>query len=92
VDIKLWRGFWTKLPLVFGMNAIAAYVFAELISHLLDHMQTAKGVAWQESIYQRVFVPLASPANASLLYALAYVLVCWMAMWVLYRKSVFLKI
>jgi len=91
-DIQQWRGMWTKLLLVFGMNAIAAYVFAELISHLLDHMHTSGGMSWQEFIYEHTFVPLASPANASLLYALAYVFVCWAAMWVLYRKGIFLKI
>lgn len=92
VDIKQWRGLWTKPLLMFGMNAIAAYVFAEMLSHLLDHAHTTTGLAWQEFIYQRVFVPLASPADASLLYALAYVLICWAAMWVLYRKGIFLKI
>ena len=91
-DIKLWRGLWTKPLLVFGMNAIAAYVFAEMISHWLDHTYAAGGMAWQEFIYQRMFAPLASPANASLLYALTYMLVCWAAMWVLYRKGIFLKI
>jgi predicted acyltransferase len=30
--------------------------------------------------------------NASLLYALAYVLMCWLAMLVLYRKGIFLKL
>jgi predicted acyltransferase len=49
-------------------------------------------MAWQDFIYERIFVPLASPANASLLYALSYVLVCWVAMWLLYRKDIFLKI
>jgi predicted acyltransferase len=39
-----------------------------------------------------MFVPIASPVNASLLYALVYVLMCWLAMWVLYRKGVFLKL
>jgi predicted acyltransferase len=92
VDVKQWRGRWTNPLLVFGMNAIAAYVFAEVMSHLLDHLHTAGGTAWQEFIYQRTFVPLASPANASLLYALSYVLVCWVAMWLLYRKGIFLKI
>jgi predicted acyltransferase len=91
-DIKQWRGLWTKPFLVFGMNAIAAYVFAEMMSHTLDHLQAAGGTSWQELIYQRTFAPLAAAANASLLYALAYVLVCWVAMWVLYRKGVFLKI
>ena len=91
-DAKRWRGLWTKPFLVFGMNAIAAYVFAEVISHLVDHLHNSSGISWQELVYQRMFVPLASPANASLLYALAYVLVCWAAMWVLYRKGIFLKI
>jgi len=92
VDIQQWRGMWTKLLLVFGMNAIAAYVFAELISHLLDHVHAGGAMSWQEFFYGHVFVPLASTANASLLYALAYVLVCWAAMWVLYRRGIFLKI
>jgi predicted acyltransferase len=91
VDIRQWRGMWTKLFLVFGMNAIAAYVFAEMMSHALDHLHVG-GMSWQEFIYERGFVPLTSAANASLLYALAYVLVCWAAMWVLYRKGIFLKI
>ncbi len=92
VDVKQWRGRWTKPLLVFGMNAIAAYVFAEVISHVLDHLHTAGGTAWQEFTYQHTFAPLANPANASLLYALSYVLVCWVAMWLLYRKGIFLKI
>ena len=92
VDVKKYRGLWTKPLLVFGMNAIAAYVFSEVISHLLDHMHNRAGVSWQDSIYQLMFVPLASPVNASLLYALAYVVVCWAAMWVLYRKNIFLRI
>jgi predicted acyltransferase len=92
VDVKPWRGLWTKPLLVFGMNAIAAYVFAELISQLLDLMHTSVGLSWQETVYQRIFATLASPANASLLYALVFVLMCWVAMYLLYRKGIFLKI
>src|SRR5580698_750697 len=92
VDVKKWRGLWTKPLLVFGMNAIAAYVFAEVISGLLDRIHTGDGTSWQESIYENLFVPLANPAQASLLYALSYVLVCWVGMWLLYRKGIFLKI
>jgi predicted acyltransferase len=92
VDVKKWRSLWTKPLLVFGMNAIAAYVFAEVISGLLDRLHTGEGMSWQESIYESIFVPLASPAQASLLYALTCVLVCWVAMWVLYHKGIFVKI
>jgi predicted acyltransferase len=91
LDIKQWRNYWTKPFLVFGMNAIAAYVFAEVISHLLDNMQVGS-LTWQEFVYQHVFAHLASPMNASLIYGLSYVLTCWVAMWVLYRKGIFIKV
>jgi len=92
LDVKHWRGRWATIFLVFGMNPIAAYVFAEVISHSLYRFSTAAGLSWQEVLYQSRFEPFASPANASLLYAIGYVLVCWVVMWVLYRKRVFLKI
>ncbi|MDQ1610060.1 MAG: hypothetical protein QOE16_2792 [Microbacteriaceae bacterium] len=46
----------------------------------------------QEYIYSHFFAPFASPPNASLLYALVYVGLCWAAMFVLYRKGITLKI
>lgn len=92
LDVKRWRGRWSDFFHVFGMNAIAAYVFAEVMSHWLDRMSAGHGMNWQEFLYQNVFAPLARPANASLLYAVTYVLMCWAAMWVLYRKGIFLKL
>ena len=96
LDIRRWRGRWTKPFLVFGMNAIAAYILSEIVADLLDRMQVhlADGgiLSWHEVVYERVFAPLASPANASLLYAMAYVVVCWAVVWVLYRKGIFLKV
>ncbi len=92
LDIEQWRERWTKFFLVFGMNAIAAYVFSEAISHTLDHLRAATGADWQESMYEKFFTPLGSPANASLLYAVFFVFICWLAMWALYRKGIFLKI
>jgi predicted acyltransferase len=92
VDVGQHRGRATKFFLIFGMNPIAAYVFAEAIAHWIDRMPHGVGVTWQESLYQSLFAPLASPYNASLLYAISYVLMCWVAMWLLYRKKIFLKI
>jgi len=92
VDAKRHRGWWTKLILVFGTNAIAAYVFSEVLAKLIESIRLASGSTIQEFLYQRLFEPLASPANASLLYALVYVAICWAAMALLYRKGLFLKI
>jgi len=46
----------------------------------------------QEMIYQRFFAGLRSPATSSLRYSLAFVLMCWLPMWLLYHRKVFLKI
>ncbi len=96
LDMRRWRGRWTEPFLVFGMNAIAAYVLSEALAGFLDSvrvkMPNGRVFFWHEVIYDRVFAPLGSPANASLVYALAYVALCWAAMWVLYRRRIFLKV
>jgi predicted acyltransferase len=92
LDVKHWRGRWTTFFLVFGMNPITAYVFAELISHGLYRFSTAEGLSWQDVLYQDRFDAVANPANSSLLYAICFVLMCWAVMWVLYRKRIFLRI
>lgn len=90
LDAKRWRGWWTMPFLVFGMNAIAAYVLSEIAPGILGFQ--VGGISVRESIYEWCFVPFANPANASLLYAVVYVFLCWLAMLVLYRKRIFLKI
>jgi len=93
LDIKQWRGRWTMPALVFGMNSIVAYAFSEILAKILDAWRVSGGmVSAQEFVYRRFFAPLASAPNASLIYSLAFVLVCWVVAWFLYRKRVFIKI
>jgi len=96
LDVKQKRGRWTLPAIVFGANAIAAYTFSEMLASTLYalHVHVAGGgvISWQELVYQRLFSPLANPANASLLYSVVYVLVCWLVAWLLYRRRIFIKI
>ena len=91
VDVKRRRGDWTKVILVLGTNAIAAYFFSEFVAKLIENIHIG-GMTIQQVIYQRLFAPFASPANASLLFAVTYVAFCWGAMALLYRNRVFIKI
>jgi predicted acyltransferase len=95
-DIKQYRKGWTKPILVFGKNAIAAYFFSEALSATANsiHIHTVDfgTINLQDYVYLQVFAPLLDPANASLLYAIAYVGLCWVAMALLYRRNLFLKI
>jgi predicted acyltransferase len=83
---------WSVQPLlVFGKNALAIYMVSELVSALLYRIQ-AGGVSLHERIFRIGFEGLASPATASLLYAMAYLAVMFGLGWVLNRKQWFLKI
>lgn len=70
---------------IYGMNAIAIYMFSGLVGDILSVSGAGK---W---IYQNTLLPLASPVNASALYGLLNVLMCYVFAWVLYRKGWFLR-
>ncbi len=95
IDVRGWRRWATPL-VIYGMNALALFVLAGLLGRLLSLIKwigaDGKGVTLKMFIYQGAFVPLASPVNASLLYAVAFVLFLFVIAWVLWRKKWFLKI
>ncbi|HKG45829.1 MAG TPA: DUF5009 domain-containing protein [Pyrinomonadaceae bacterium] len=90
IDIKGYRR-WAKPFEVFGLNAIALYVVADLIAILLGTVKVGDGTlgGW---IYTNVFASWASPVNASLAFAISFVLVCLALMWILYHRRIFLKV
>ena len=87
---------WATPFVIFGMNAIAVYVAADFIAILLGLIQVTgpegTPISLQEHIFRSVFVSIASPYNASLLYAFAFVLITFLIAWALWRKRWFVKI
>jgi len=93
LDVKRWRRF--SVPfLVLGMNSIVAYALSEMLAATLTSVkgQSNDPLTLQEIIYENLFRPFADPPNASLLYALSYVALCWLVMYFLYKKNIFIKI
>jgi predicted acyltransferase len=87
---------WAQPTLVFGMNAIAAFVLAGITARLLYMIKVtgAEGntmtlKAW---IYDNLFASWLGDLNASLAYAITFIIVIWLCMLPLYRKKVFIKI
>jgi len=81
---------------VFGTNAIAAFVLSTFVARLLLLMAVPSGAGAPLSLhrwlYTHLFLPWAAPANASLLFAIAYVLL-WLALLSpLYRRRLFIRI
>ena len=88
----------TKKPLaftfllVFGMNAIAAYVFSELLASTLGAIHVAPHESLGRWFFWSILAVVPNPAFASLLYSLGIVAVCWVVAYALYRKKIFIKI
>ncbi|GAC1662866.1 MAG: lpg1661 family Dot/Icm T4SS effector [Acidobacteriaceae bacterium] len=77
--------------LVFGTNAIVAYMISELGDGLL-HTVGMGGVPLKRLAYQVLASVVPYPAWSSLLYSLIFVLICWLLVLPLYRKRIFLRI
>jgi predicted acyltransferase len=81
-DIKLHRGWWTKPFVILGTNAITAYVLSQLIGGWFgwDHL-----FAFQH-------LTTSSPALGSLFHSLLILCFCFLPVWWMYRKKLFLKV
>mgnify|MGYP006424077865 CR=1 FL=1 len=94
VDLKGYRG-WTRPFVVYGVNALVVFVASTLVTKTLIHLQMTVGgetISVHRYLYQTVFLPLASPTNASLLYAVAYILLWYGILAVMYRKNVIVTV
>lgn len=98
VDILLVRKSETTLRrvfmplLVFGTNAIAAYVFSELLPGALNLYHPQAGVAFLRWFYLKILTVIAYPPMASMAFCILFVIVCWIPIYVLYRRRIFLKV
>ncbi len=92
LEIKKWRGVWTYPWLVFGMNAIVAYVFSELFSSAAAVFRANSLESIQQYVYWNGFASIGSHAVGSLVYSICFMVVCWIPAAVLYQKKIFIKI
>ena len=82
---------WFMPLLVFGTNAITAYVFSELLASTISSISLRPDLNLQQW-YRSILSAVPDPAFASLLYSLGFVAVCWLPVYVLYRRRIFIKI
>lgn len=95
IDIKGYKK-WSKPFVIFGVNALALFVFSGLFARILGVIKVSgaegKSISLQKWIFDTIFSPFAAPVNASLAYAICFILFWLFLMWLLYRKRVFIKV
>jgi len=96
VEQMNWRKGWTWPWLVFGSNAIAAYMFSELMPGILDNIHVAgpngKPIALIRWIAMNTVAHISNPHWAAFAYSVSFTAFCFIPVWILYRKKIFLKI
>jgi predicted acyltransferase len=95
IDVKRWRS-WAFPLVVFGMNAITAYV-----APILVKLYILQGWSWQmpsgdsvplQQAYLHWLQVSAGNYSGGWIYTMSYILVWWILLLWMYRKQVFLRI
>jgi len=95
IDVKGYKR-WSKPFVIFGVNALALFAFSGLMARLMGMLRITdsdgKEVTLQGWIFNELFLSWASPINASLAYAICFILFWLFLMWLLYRRRIFIKV
>jgi predicted acyltransferase len=95
IDVKGWRR-WTKPFVILGANAITLYVLSGLLADTLGIISVTQpdgsAIPLGRHVYLHYFLPPASPKNASLLYAVANLVILFLPLAWMYRRRLFLRV
>lgn len=92
IDVKRWHKAWEQPWIVFGTNAIFAYMLSELLALVLWYVRTGPKETLWKWIYDRSFAHIQPPGLGSLLYSVVFTAVCWLATYVLWKRRILLKV
>ena len=95
IDVRGWRG-WTRPFVILGTNAITLFAASALLVKTMALVKLAGPdglpIAISRYAYLHYFAPIAAPKNASLLYALANLVVLFGLLAWMYRRRIFLRL
>lgn len=92
---KSWTRAITWPALVFGSNAIAAYMVSELLPAVIDLFPFTVDDEKMNALYWvriNIFDQIPNAGWASFVYSFSFTAICFLPVWILYRKKVFLKV
>lgn len=95
IDVKkiTW---WTKPFLVYGMNAITVFFLSGIVGRIMYMVKwttdDGKIVTIKSYLFDNFFLSWLEPINASLAWAIFYILFWLGLMWILYAKKIFIKV
>ncbi|MGB5928127.1 MAG: DUF5009 domain-containing protein, partial [Cyclobacteriaceae bacterium] len=90
VEIKQWKG-WTRFFEAFGKNPLFIYILAWALISLLGIIYI-EGMGANTWLYKNAFLSWLDGKNASLLFAVCYMLLMWLVGYIMNRKGIYVKV
>lgn len=95
IDVQQYRS-WAHPFVVYGMNAIAVFMLSGIVGRLLVLVKVTSPVGTaiplKAYLYEEVYRTIASPLNASLLFAITFIIVMYAFVWGMWKKQWFWKV
>ncbi|MDN3586542.1 DUF5009 domain-containing protein [Pedobacter aquatilis] len=95
IDVQGYKKFTTPF-VVYGVNAITVFFLAGLMPRVLNMIQVSKPDGTKTGIlvrfYETCYTPFFSPINASLVWAISYVLGFYVLLYIMYKKNIIIKV
>lgn len=82
---------WAQFGIIYGMNAIAVYVLADLLA-IIFYGIAFGGESLNMHFYHAITSMGVAPKVASMIYALLYVGFNFIPAWILYKRKIFIKL
>lgn len=94
-DIQGYK-WWTKPFVVYGVNAITVFVMSGIMAKFMGIIQVTgadgKDISLKGYIYNNLFLSWLAPINASLGFAITFVLFWLGILWIMYKRNIIIKV
>jgi predicted acyltransferase len=93
LEIKRWNRFnWSNFFIIFGRNPLFIYLLSELLITSISFIRVSPGVNAYIWINKVFFQAIAPGAIGAFLFAICYMLICWIVGLFLDRKKLYIRI
>jgi predicted acyltransferase len=92
-EVRSWNKWnWTSFFTTFGKNPLFIYLLSEIIFEIFEMIKIAPGLNFYKWVNTAFFQFIAPGAFGSLLFAVCYMLMCWLIAWMMDKKKIYVRV
>ncbi len=95
IDVKGYKK-WSMPFIIYGMNALAVFVLSGIVGRLMGLITVTRvngtAILLKGYVFENYFLAFAGPMNASLMFAIAFITIMFVVVWIMWKKKWFIKV